>query len=219
MNLHFNLRAPKNNYMDRYTCTFPSLADGMAMAFSCREWALQRRDICTVDSSNLYSFKGIKLLEHATFDDEHQSTRGFPYPDGNVVHIGIGESARWLALMIKSCTFRKFCFLRFRSIFFSGALWHSTSSSLFEGFLGAPGSGLLHALLKPLVWQSWKVSEQSVAIAIIFFFQVFSIYEPTVYHIWAIHKPVGQKTRRENFEFGALCAHKSVTPWWLGKGG
>jgi len=118
MNLHFNLRAPKNNYMDRYTCTFPSLADGMAMAFSCREWALQRRDICTVDSSNLYSFKGIKLLEHATFDDEHQSTRGFPYPDGNVVHIGIGESARWLALMIKSCTFRKFCFLRFRSIFF-----------------------------------------------------------------------------------------------------
>jgi len=31
---------------------------------------------------------------------------------------------------------------------FSDALCHSTSSSLFEGFLDAPDSGLLHALLK-----------------------------------------------------------------------
>jgi hypothetical protein len=65
--------------------------------------------------------------------------------------------------------------------FFSCALCHSTSSSLFEGFLDAPDSGLLHALLKPFDRQSWKVSEQSAAIAIIFiFFQVFLIDEPKV---------------------------------------
>ena len=51
---------------------------------------------------------------------------------------------------------------------FSDALCHSTSSSLFEGFLDAPDSGLLNALLKPFDWHSWKVSEQSAAIAIIF---------------------------------------------------
>ena len=44
--------------------------------------------------------------------------------------------------------FQKFCFLRLRSIFFSGALRHSTLRSLFGGFLDAPDSGLLHALLK-----------------------------------------------------------------------
>jgi len=30
-----------------------------------------------------------KLLEHATFDDEHQSTRGFPYPDVHNIPVGI----------------------------------------------------------------------------------------------------------------------------------
>jgi len=49
--------------------------------------------------------------------DDFEFENEVDYPDGNVVHIGIGKSARWLVLIIKSCMFQKFCFLRFRSNF------------------------------------------------------------------------------------------------------
>jgi hypothetical protein len=57
--------------------------------------------------------------------------------------------------------------------FFSDALCHSTSSSLFEGFLDAPDSGLLHALLKTLIDSRGKFQSSRLPLRSSFFFKFF----------------------------------------------
>jgi len=111
---------------------------------------IHENSLPTVDSSNIYNFEEIELSEHQPSArllqiQKKKSTRRLVHLPFLRVEIRALIGAHHQKLQVP-----KVLFPALQIDFFSGALCHSTSSSLFEGFLDAPGSSLLHALLKSI---------------------------------------------------------------------
>jgi len=113
---------------------------------------IHENSLPTVDSSNIYNFEEIEL-------SEHQPSARLLQIQKKKIHSQIGASpfsasgnprVDWCSSS-KVAGSESFVSRASDRIFFSGALCHSASSSLLEGLLDAPDSGLLHALLKLLV--------------------------------------------------------------------